>query len=104
MNLHLGTHSCECLLVQTTTKDSNRSMAADDHTLQGLDLTRVIRGEPPATPDERSCFNCAHLARESESWEMPHIRWYECNARPANQHLKAFPFKHTTCKLHKAPP
>lgn len=46
----------------------------------------------------RSCFNCRFLIRTTESWEMPHIYWYECNARPANGMLKQFPFKSTRCK------
>jgi hypothetical protein len=48
--------------------------------------------------EQRSCFNCRHLVRESESWEMPHVTWHECSARPANAHLRAFPFRSTKCK------
>ena len=48
-----------------------------------------------------SCFNCAFCVRETEAGEMPHIYWYECEARPANAMLKQFPFKRTTCKRWK---
>ena len=57
---------------------------------------------------EMSCFNCKYLRnfsspvrvmKEIESWEMPHIYWYECMAREANAMLKQFPFKRTTCKF-----
>lgn len=48
---------------------------------------------------ERSCLNCAHCVHETESWEMPHIGWYECRKRPHNSMLKNFPFRRTTCVL-----
>lgn len=78
----------------------------DGQSLNLVALDRLLWNEPPASPKERSCFNCAHLLRESESWEMPHIRWYECKARPSNVHLKSFPFRNTKCKhwVKKKPP
>jgi len=49
-----------------------------------------------------SCRNCKHyhVHREEESWEMPHIFWYEysCSARPTIANLVQFPFKVTQCK------
>lgn len=51
---------------------------------------------------KKSCYNCLHLVREEESWEMPHIYWYECSARPQNSRLKQFPFRQTECSLHKS--
>jgi len=44
-----------------------------------------------------SCYHCAHLVREQESWEMPHIEWWECAARPGCANLTSFPFVHTKC-------
>ncbi len=47
------------------------------------------------------CSMCAHYHchKETESWEMPHIFWYErsCDARPTLANLKQFPFKRTSC-------
>lgn len=48
-----------------------------------------------------SCYTCAHFHREEESWEMPHIWWYECSARPSMANLKSFPFTNTKCTLFK---
>lgn len=50
-----------------------------------------------------SCYRCAHLHKETESWEMPHIWWWECSARPAMANLKSFPFSNTKCKDFKCP-
>ena len=50
---------------------------------------------------KKSCYGCRYLVRDSESWEMPHIYWYECVAREANANLINFPFRNTTCKLWK---
>lgn len=47
----------------------------------------------------KSCFNCAHLEKETESWEMPWIYWYECIVRPQNSMLKQFPFRRTKCSV-----
>lgn len=44
------------------------------------------------------CYTCKHLRRETESWEMPHIWWMNCEALPSMANLKSFPFKHTSCK------
>lgn len=44
------------------------------------------------------CGNCKHLTHQTESWEMPHIWWWECAARPAMANLKSFPFHNTKCK------
>lgn len=49
----------------------------------------------------KSCFNCSYLRKGTESWEMPHIWWYECLARPANEYLKHWPWKKTKCKHWK---
>jgi hypothetical protein len=46
----------------------------------------------------KSCANCENYVREEESWEMPHIYWYECKARPGMENLTSFPFKNTKCK------
>lgn len=50
----------------------------------------------------KSCFNCKHYHshKEIESWELPHIFWYEysCDKRPTVANLKQFPFKKTMCK------
>lgn len=51
------------------------------------------------TVSKRSCYNCKHLYRDEESWEMPHIFTYECNARPHNSMLAQFPFKNTRCAV-----
>ena len=45
-----------------------------------------------------SCGNCGNFVRETESWEMPHIYWYECAARPGMANLRNFPFRNTKCK------
>ena len=47
--------------------------------------------------DLHSCHACQHLHREAESWEMPHIWWWECSARPSMENLKSFPFRRTKC-------
>lgn len=55
-----------------------------------------------------SCFSCKHYHRhkEIESWEMPHIFWYEhsCDARPTLANLVQFPFEHTSCQQYVARP
>lgn len=43
------------------------------------------------------CFSCKHLCKQTESWEMPHICWFECNARPGIENLRQFPFRNTQC-------
>lgn len=63
-------------------------------TLQEL-LEQVER---PPKLGERSCYGCKHLRKETESWEMPHIWWWECTPRPAAPNLKSFPFANTKCK------
>lgn len=45
-----------------------------------------------------ACGNCKHLRREQESWELPHIWWWDCARHPARANLRSFPFHHTTCK------
>jgi len=49
-----------------------------------------------------SCYTCKHRHshKETESWEMPHIFWWEhsCDTRPNIANLKQFPFKQTQCK------
>ena len=53
-----------------------------------------------------SCYTCKHRHsyRETESWEMPHIFWYEhvCDARPTIANLKQFPFTKTDCPKHES--
>jgi hypothetical protein len=44
------------------------------------------------------CTNCVHYIRQEESWEMPHIFWYECKVVPSAANLKSFPYKNTKCK------
>jgi len=45
-----------------------------------------------------NCRACKYFLRAVESWEMPHIWWYECRARPGFSNLKSFPFHDTKCK------
>lgn len=45
-----------------------------------------------------SCYRCAHLHKEIECWEMPHIWWWECSARLGMANLRSFPFHSTKCK------
>ena len=52
-------------------------------------------------PVLNDCRHCAHLHRERESWEMPHIFWYECTAQPGMENLRSFPFKATKCTKFK---
>ena len=51
-----------------------------------------------------SCRSCEHydVHKETESWEMPYIFWYEhsCSAKNGVSNLKQFPFKHTKCAKH----
>lgn len=74
-------------------------MASEPHLdTDGKLFLPTWRAEPGLGP---ACRTCRHLSLQTESWEMPHIAWYECGARPANEHLPNFPmFK--TCKLWKA--
>lgn len=44
-----------------------------------------------------SCRDCKHMHVEYESWEMPHIKYPVCVARPQMSNLKSFPFMVTTC-------
>lgn len=44
-----------------------------------------------------SCWKCKHFGREEESWEMPHIWWYVCEARSGMANLTSFPFFKTKC-------
>lgn len=50
----------------------------------------------------KSCFTCkhSHSHKETESWEMSHIFWWEhsCDVRPSIGNLKNFPFRTTDCK------
>jgi len=50
------------------------------------------------TTPVNACRRCAHLVRETESWEMPHIWWWECAAIPGRANLKSFPFAATKCQ------
>lgn len=45
-----------------------------------------------------ACSMCCNCIRQEESWEMPHIFWYECTLHPSWSNLKSFPFHHTQCK------
>ncbi len=36
----------------------------------------------------KNCRDCKFLSRETESWEMSHIYWYECSARPQVENLE----------------
>lgn len=47
---------------------------------------------------KHSCYDCKHLRRETESWEMPHIRWWECSANKSRANLLSFPFRNTKCR------
>jgi hypothetical protein len=49
----------------------------------------------------RSCYGCRHLSHEYESWEMPHIEWWECSVRSSAMHLRSFPFLNTKCGDHE---
>jgi hypothetical protein len=46
----------------------------------------------------KSCYGCKHLLRQTESWEMPWVYWYECRARPSVANLWQFPFSRTKCE------
>ena len=56
---------------------------------------------PEIEKTKGGCFDCRYLIKGYESWEMPHIEWWECKARPANEMLKGFPWKKTKCKYRK---
>jgi len=45
-----------------------------------------------------NCRSCKWLRRETESWELPHIWWWDCKKRPGFAALRSFPFKNTKCK------
>lgn len=64
--------------------------------LLDLELELKVASTPPKGD---GCFSCRYLTRGTESWEMPHIWWYECDARPANGSLRGFPWRSTKCKL-----
>jgi hypothetical protein len=49
----------------------------------------------------KSCHTCKHLRRETESWEMPHIAWYECAVFRGRENLVSFPYKQTKCSKHE---
>lgn len=51
-----------------------------------------------------SCVSCKHFRRETESWEFPHIWWYECRKRPGMANAKSFPFTNTKCKAFEQKP
>lgn len=44
-----------------------------------------------------ACGTCDNLSRERESWELQHIQWWECRARPGLANLSSFPFRQTKC-------
>ena len=46
------------------------------------------------------CRSCFFFSRQTESWEMPHIWWYECSMHKHYTNLKSFPFKNG-CKSFK---
>lgn len=46
---------------------------------------------------KRDCRVCVHFIRQTESWEMPHIAWYECKKIPSMANLLSFPFRNTKC-------
>ena len=45
-----------------------------------------------------SCWGCGNMVKETESWEMSHIYWYECVGSPGMANLRNFPFRNTKCK------
>jgi len=49
-----------------------------------------------------NCRACKHIRKETEGWELPHIWWWECLAKPAMPNLKSFPFRNTKCKSFEA--
>lgn len=51
-----------------------------------------------------SCYRCVHLYKETESWEMPHISWWECSVKAGVQNLTTFPFRNTKCKAFEEKP
>lgn len=67
-----------------------------------FDLDADVAAIKSAKPKGDGCFNCKHLSRQTESWEMPHVWWYECEARHANEYLLGFPWRQTKCKLRIA--
>ena len=44
-----------------------------------------------------TCYGCANLEHCYESWEMPHIQWYECAVHSGYANLTSFPFHNTKC-------
>lgn len=56
--------------------------------------------DKPQAVEKKSCRACVHLRRATESWEMPHIQWWECAARPSMENLRTFPFNQTICKKY----
>lgn len=45
----------------------------------------------------RSCYGCKYLHRETESWEMPWIAWWECGVKWTRSQLTSFPYLNTKC-------
>ncbi len=48
-----------------------------------------------------NCRDCMKLIRQTESWDMPWVFWYECKAKPFVENLRSFPFQNTRCKEFK---
>ncbi len=45
-----------------------------------------------------ACRDCKNFVKQTESWDMPHIFWYECAAEVQMSNLRSFPFKRVRCK------
>lgn len=50
------------------------------------------------TQERHRCHDCKDLSRATESWEMPHIWWWECGSHPGYENLRSFPFESTKCR------
>lgn len=72
-----------------------KNLTADGSDRKDSLFDRPNGASPPG--GSRSCRNCKHFYRDSESWEMDHIWWWECNLHPEYKNLTSFPFKNTKC-------
>jgi hypothetical protein len=52
-------------------------------------------------PECPSCFSCEALLRQTESWVMPDVWWFECPRRPGIENLRQWPFRTTTCDKYR---
>lgn len=72
----------------------------DLRTLSPASLSRRLEA---ADKPEGGCFSCVHLVKETESWEMPHVAWFECTAMPHVSNLRGWPWRSTKCSKRRSP-